>query len=362
MFDSSVGVLNLKKSTSLFSFLSVYGITHALVDATCAAIVFSLASKNTNLGITFVTAAIIYNILAFGTQFIFGLLSDKFHQPLFVAILGTLLVALAAVVFNFFPITAIILAGLGNSLFHVGGGSISLNLKPGWALAPGIFVAPGAIGLVGGMLIGKYNLFPTELFALILFFSAAIIYFLGRPVIDFTKSKIKIEKNYFIFVLLLILFSVLVRSTVGLGVPFPWKTQIVLLILSALFAALGKGLGGFLADKFGWLKISLLGLIVSIPLLLLGKELAILGILGMFFFQMTMPVTLVAVALMLPGRPGLAFGLPCLALLIGAVPIFNPNLKAAVGSGCFLILLIGLSVVSLFLGIKMFLKKYNLKR
>jgi hypothetical protein len=40
----------------------------------------------------------------------------------------------------------------------------------------------------------------------------------------------------------------------------------------------------------------------------------------MLVFQFTMPVTLAAVYLAFPRRPGLAFGLPCLALLLGALP------------------------------------------
>jgi len=41
---------------------------------------------------------------------------------------------------------------------------------------------------------------------------------------------------------------------------------------------------------------------------------------GMLVLQFTMPVTLAAVYLALPRWPGLAFGLPCLALLLGALP------------------------------------------
>ncbi len=40
----------------------------------------------------------------------------------------------------------------------------------------------------------------------------------------------------------------------------------------------------------------------------------------MLVLQFTMPVTLAAVYLALPRWPGLAFGLPCLALLLGALP------------------------------------------
>lgn len=48
----------------------------------------------------------------------------------------------------------------------------------------------------------------------------------------------------------------------------------------------------------------------------------------MLVFQMTMPVTLVAVLRVMPARPGLAFGLPCLALVAGALPTFYRQTQA----------------------------------
>jgi len=44
------------------------------------------------------------------------------------------------------------------------------------------------------------------------------------------------------------------------------------------------------------------------------------AIVGMLLFQMTMAVTLKATHHLMPGRPGLAFGIPCLALVAGAIP------------------------------------------
>jgi Na+/H+ antiporter NhaD/arsenite permease-like protein len=43
----------------------------------------------------------------------------------------------------------------------------------------------------------------------------------------------------------------------------------------------------------------------------------------MLLFQMTMPVTLTAVHRLLPKRPAFSFGLTCLALIIGAAPVFS---------------------------------------
>jgi hypothetical protein len=41
------------------------------------------------------------------------------------------------------------------------------------------------------------------------------------------------------------------------------------------------------------------------------------AVVAMLLLQSTMPVTLKATHLVMPARPGLAFGLPCLALVLG---------------------------------------------
>ena len=52
-------------------------------------------------------------------------------------------------------------------------------------------------------------------------------------------------------------------------------------------------------------------------------------LLGLLLFQTTMPVTLVAVARALPrGARGVAFGLPCLALVLGSLPGLTPGAEA----------------------------------
>ena len=81
---------------------------------------------------------------------------------------------------------------------------------------------------------------------------------------------------------------------------------------------LGKGLGGVLADRFGWIRIAVGALLASSPLLSFGASNPVAGLAGLFLFNMTMPVTLVATANALPRWPGFAFGLTCLALIIGA--------------------------------------------
>ena len=90
----------------------------------------------------------------------------------------------------------------------------------------------------------------------------------------------------------------------------------------AVAAAGGKALGGILADRFGWVRVAMIALLSSVPMIMFGAGAAYLAVVGMFLFQMTMAVTLAAVARLFPGQPSLAFGLPCLALIIGAMPVF----------------------------------------
>lgn len=49
-------------------------------------------------------------------------------------------------------------------------------------------------------------------------------------------------------ILLLLLSSVAMRSLLGLALSFPWTWLLV------LAGALGKGFGGVLADRFGWMR------------------------------------------------------------------------------------------------------------
>jgi len=157
---------------TILSNISVYSISHALVDAACAAIIFAIVAPGQDEYRNLLQLIIIYDILAFSTQPIFGLLADTFRAPVRSAVLGILLIA-ASTLFLPIPLLAALMAGIGNALFHVGGGVISLNLASGKAALPGIYVAPGALGLMIGTWIGKGGHFIAWPFILLLltFFS-----------------------------------------------------------------------------------------------------------------------------------------------------------------------------------------------
>jgi FSR family fosmidomycin resistance protein-like MFS transporter len=344
-------------TTNLF----VYGTAHALIDAICAGVVFSILKSQLLKPEIFGILVIVYNMLAFGTQTIFGSICDFLKTPRTSAILGCILVGAAAYTFLHSPILAVVLAGTGNALFHVGGGSISLNLNPQKATAPGIFVAPGALGLAIGTLLGKNGQFTAWPFVIALSFFSVLMFIVQKPKMDYKKELPVNQKfNYFEFILLLILFAIAIRSMVGMAIEFPWKTNTNLLILVTLAVVLGKGTGGFLADKFGWRRIALGALVLSIPFLVFGANIPILAIIGMFLFNITMPVTLVAISNILPGRPGFAFGLTCLALLIGSLPAFS-SLKNFLGLPIVVFIIIIISAIALYFGLWKYFNNFESK-
>jgi len=209
----------------------------------------------------------------------------------------------------------VIVVGIANALFHIGGGIASLNIIPQKATIPGMFVAPGSVGLFLGMLISKSRLDISFLILIILAITVFLVLYSNFPKINYTLKRVKI--NYFEGILLLLLFSILVRSFIGSILVFPWKNNLTLAITLSFFVFFGKFIGGYLADKFGWKKVAIWALLISIIPLTFFQEYPSLAILGIFLFNIVMPITLVAVANLFPGRAGFAFGLNCLALLIG---------------------------------------------
>lgn len=340
--------------------LLVYGAGHFLIDFASVGTLFATLGLY-KLDISyFFYLVLLYNLLAFGLQIFIGLLVDRYKKPKEAAILGSFLTIFGAGILIINPLIAVILVGIGNAFFHIGGGVVSLNLTPKKASAPGIYVAPGAFGLFLGIILGKTGNFIPGVFILLLFLLILFLFLIKIPEINYKKKNIKNKFNYFELILILILLVVVFRSLIGMVLVFPWKSSFDLLIFFTLGVVFGKAFGGILADKFGWIKVSVISLLVSAPLIYFGINIPILGILGIFLFNFTMPITLVAISNMFPGKPGFSFGLTCLALLIGALPSFT-LLKNTFSNMTFDLIIIILSAIVLFFALKLFFNRYNRK-
>ena len=126
-------------------------------------------------------------------------------------------------------------------------------------------------------------------------------------------------------VLVLLLAVVALRSFSGFAFCVPWKAGWQGLVCLALASFGGKAFGGFLADRYGW-RLSCSALPVAAALAASHYDAFLpAACLALFAFQCTTGVTLAGIQSLFPGRPAFSFGLPCLALLAGALPFLLPQ-------------------------------------
>ena len=339
----------------IFRNLFVFGVVHGVVDLISAAVVFSFLLGGMDLG-GFIRLAIIYNVFAFGTQAVFGHLVDVLKKPKEGAIISMFFLLVSLILIRVSPIGAVIMVGLGNALFHVCGGTVSLNLIPRRATAPGIYVSLGALGLFIGTLMGKSLSGIMILLVFLILISTVMILLVKIPKINYNKEKISTKFRYFELVVLLLLLVVVSRAFVGTMLIFSWNGNLVLATFLIISIVLGKALGGFFADKFGWIRVSVIALIISAPLLSFAAYNPFLAMVGAFLFNFSMPVTLTALSNTLPGRPGFAFGLTTLALLIGALPALV-GYKELVSSSFLIFMVTLFSALILYLVLKSYYQR-----
>lgn len=355
-----------KMTGKMWRVLLSYSATHWIADMAAGAVVMaSLIKYGFNAWDTFVLV-VLYNFFSFGLQILFGIFIDKYQVPKEATILSFLLIGLAYFV-TYDPILVVILAGIGDSLFHVGGGSVSLSFMPRKLLPAGIFVAPGGVGLFFGIMIGKGVNVPifdskfylsfsqgTQIFLLaLLTVSILVISFLEAPKGNYFKVNTRKKIKYWDIVSWGLWFSVAIRSLHGLTAGFEWQKGFWLPLLLVLSIVSGKALGGLIGDKVGWTWVAVVSLIVSAPLMAFMRDYAFFAILGMGIFQMTMPITLVCRSSLFEGRPATAFGFACLALMAGAMPIYlgAETLKPLLRTDWSIFGVIMLSVVCIFTGL-----------
>lgn len=303
------------------AWIGAYCAAHALVDASCAALIFS-ASATGRLPAPIALAAVVtYNLLAFALQPVLGWFVNDGGSARMWARAGALATVLAFLVSQFAAAIwpAIVLAGVGNAVFHLGGGVIALRAEPGRATIPGLYVAPGAAGLVAGMWMGTNQWFAW-LPAVLLLVAVPFLRHVAASEERWVPVGGDLRIALTLAVVGLLFLVVAMRAFVGSGIPMPWKADPLLLVALTAAVVAGKAAGGLLADRFGRVVIGVGALALSAPLLVAAPGTAWTGIAGMLLFNMTMPVTLVAIADVMPERPGLAFGLTCLALITGGLP------------------------------------------
>ena len=248
----------------------------------------------------------------------------------------------------------------------------------------GIFVSPGALGLFLGKMWGQKDVSSLWVPTLLLCLAAALIFIMNRGVIpptfaaippktpaastalpfqdgilkgyptvsakgrfiDHQMIRYREERNFksyelrkqsrkrsgnAVFSLRMngggwigagLFFVVVFRSHISLMLDFDWKSEGLWGIGLIAAVVLGKVTGGFLSDRIGTGRVIFLSLGLA-AILFLFSQIPLVGIIAVFFLNMTMPATLFLMANLFPGAKGFSFGLLTFALFIGFSIVFS---------------------------------------
>ncbi len=333
---------------------AVYSILHLLVDGVCALAMFGSFLLNEDG----YYRILIYNFCAFALQMPLGILLDALNgwagerkgrlDPAFLTAAGGVLLTIAG------ALTHPAVLGIGNALFHVGGGvgCIHEDDGRGWkGRGLGVFVAPGAFGLYVGTILAKQGGWETwywlgSAFMAVLCLGA--MYFRGshgmgrkenpeeHAVRRDNRGRCSAGSCRDIAILSIVcLMVVFLRSYIGMAVVLPWKTGVLTGCAAVLAVAGGKVAGGFGAAGYGVRRTVIASLALAAFCYLFSALLPI-GLAAVFLFNMTMPITLYWMVCGMPGRPGFAFGLLTFGLFLGFLPGYFGLLPEAGGEivGC----------------------------
>lgn len=314
------GARGLRQEVALLT--GVCTALHFLVDGLCICCIYLLADSSSvaNLLEVFIT----YNVLAFLTQPLTGMLADRLRpEGMLLAAAIALLAIGVAVAFplgstdDVLPLYIVaVLLGLGNSLFHVWGGRLVTVSTGNDIRALGVFVSTGAFGLAVGMLFHSRLVLVAFLLAI-----AALAFYALRltskesQVLDSELNKKPVSMILWLAVLALmgiVMLRSLLGETFSAGIA---KGGMMILAIGAV-AMIGKIAGGFLSHWMGIVWAMLLVVAGIVACLLLPSTETVLFI-GLLLVNCTMAVTLYLVNAVLPGREGLAFGLLAAALMPG---------------------------------------------
>ena len=278
---------------------------HMATDGVCAA---SLRGESALPSAFYV---LLYDFLAFVTQPLAGMLVDRFRRErIFLWISISLLLAGYFLPLPFFG--KILLLGLGNSLYHVTGGSAAIRNDPRirWF---GVFVSGGAPGLAIGLAYPSSGLF----FAISLLALAALTPLMVLRDDHEAEEEKKGRQPAGAYWSLFVLAAIAVRSMSGSLIPLSWKTGAASSVIASACALAGKATGGLFADRFGIRKTVLAACIAGGLLLCFGHDAAIPSLAGTVLINWMMPVTLWLLCRIFPDSPGFAFGSTACALFAG---------------------------------------------
>ena len=298
---------------------ALLSVMHMIVDFLCAlTMTAGVVSQTTGLN-----DLVLYNFCAFALQMPFGIVIDRLsaydggreRASRLTVVLGVLLTAAGC-----FLGPAVL--GVGNALFHVGGGIITIRRDDACHFRGrglGVFVAPGAAGLAcGALLADPSKIWPASVLLGIL--AVCVLMEKGKTVSAEIIDPDALRSGSVWCSSALLSAVVVIRSAASLAMQFSWKSAPYTILLAACASALGKAAGGFVSVSLGYRRAAVLSLLASAVCFMAGTNM-ICGLAGLLFFNMTMPMTLYGLKQKMPSMPGFAFGILTFALFIGYLAV-----------------------------------------
>jgi len=301
---------------------------HACVDGMCAFALFWQV-KPVVSGTQFWWYVVLYNLLAFPLQAIIGLYADHAGGRWRGALAAPVLLAFPLVLLAPLPVPVRVTAiGVLNGIYHVVGGITAIRASRGRLGRLGLFTAPGAIGLAAGILLQGAGIVFAASSAVL---GALLLSARAMPTADDERhaaATTPIEAFpplaglSALLLPVMVLLSVVCRGIGGGAALYPWKTGLLAPLLLATVIAAGKAAGGYASDRWGALPCAAVATLIAALLLPFGHVGPLPALLGQFFVNCTMPVTLFLLIRAWPQNPGMAFGMAAGALYVGTMAGF----------------------------------------
>lgn len=312
--------MELKKATRHLP--SIYFFIHALVELVC----FALLNQKLGPGLSFIIA-FVFDFFAFVPQAIFGELNNRFKK-LDIGSLGVILMLCSIFVLNHASgisyLLGIVLLGLGNALIHEAGAIATVTVSRGKLFPSALFVSGGSFGLIIGQTLGRLGINNYYLILPLIIIEVLILLTNSVWLDNYRKTpsfQITMEGKSEWLIIFVAFIVTTVRSYIGYAIPISWNKTLWQSFCLFFIMGGGKAMGGYLSDWIGSKKTGVYSTILCIPFLLIGKNIMLLSIIGVFLFSMTMSICFGMLLSVIKENPGLAFGVTTLGLFLGACPM-----------------------------------------
>lgn len=284
---------------------------HFFVDFFSVYVVVSFKSLSISAeGLALLTIG--YDVLAFLPQPVLGALFEKSKNIKYLGAIGCLLVMVGALIPE--AITAIILLGLGNALFHVCDGKIILG-KSEKAAPLGVFISFGSLGLGLALSFADPYLFFTLLGVFVIL--TVLSCFLDYDKISYSFAPKEGKEKTLVLPLFLIVFGVFLRGFFGPYNNNTWTNGVFLAsLLTSAAVFLGKVSGGFILDLVGGLPLIVLSGVMSLVCVFF-PSVASVSLLGVVGVNLLMALTMEFMRRAMPQHLAFGFGLLASLLLVG---------------------------------------------